>query len=171
MIKTLGVAVALVLASPVVAGVIEIPRSIVAVPASDLETIFNDTNPIAVFTFTVPPPFPGPIIDHGAQHWYSNTRLVSFTFTGQNAVTGVSSFNVLTPRDLGKIKTPQTFSQGFLNSDPFFRLDLLITSPITSVTANLIDSYVPEPGTWMMLIAGFGLVGGAMRRQYRIKAA
>lgn len=171
MIKGLGVATMLVLASPAAAGVIEISRSVAAVPATDLATIFNDTNGVAVFTFTVPPPFPGPIIDHGAQHWYSKTRLVSFTFTGLNPEPGGSSFTVLTPRDLGKIKTPQTFSQGFLNSDPIFQLDLLITAPIMSVKANIIDSYVPEPGTWLMLIAGFGLVGGAMRRQYRIKAA
>lgn len=31
--------------------------------------------------------------------------------------------------------------------------------------ANL--AFVPEPGTWMMMIAGFGLVGVAMRRQRR----
>jgi len=31
--------------------------------------------------------------------------------------------------------------------------------------ANL--TFVPEPGTWMMMIAGFGLVGVAMRRQRR----
>ncbi len=30
---------------------------------------------------------------------------------------------------------------------------------------------VPEPATWAMLIAGFGLVGGAMRRQRALQAA
>lgn len=30
---------------------------------------------------------------------------------------------------------------------------------------------IPEPATWAMLIAGFGLVGGAMRRRSRMQAA
>ena len=29
-----------------------------------------------------------------------------------------------------------------------------------------LDDPVPEPSTWMMLIAGFGLVGAAMRRRH-----
>jgi hypothetical protein len=29
---------------------------------------------------------------------------------------------------------------------------------------------VPEPASWAMLIAGFGLVGGTMRRQRKVAA-
>jgi PEP-CTERM motif len=29
---------------------------------------------------------------------------------------------------------------------------------------------VPEPGTWAMLIAGFGIVGAAMRRRFKVAA-
>ncbi len=38
---------------------------------------------------------------------------------------------------------------------------------------NLVFSFdaVPEPGTWAMLIAGFGLTGGALRRRRAIAAA
>ncbi|KPF79112.1 hypothetical protein IP88_02670 [alpha proteobacterium AAP81b] len=34
-----------------------------------------------------------------------------------------------------------------------------------------LPSVVPEPGSWAMLIAGFGLVGAALRRQRRVAAA
>jgi PEP-CTERM motif len=30
---------------------------------------------------------------------------------------------------------------------------------------------VPEPGTWMMMLAGFGFVGGAMRRRTRVRVS
>lgn len=33
------------------------------------------------------------------------------------------------------------------------------------VTGNLIAAAVPEPATWAMLIVGFGIVGGALRRR------
>lgn len=40
-------------------------------------------------------------------------------------------------------------------------IDLAVTDP----------GAVPEPGTWMMMILGFGLVGGAMRHRRRDKLA
>jgi hypothetical protein len=42
----------------------------------------------------------------------------------------------------------------------------VLTRSITSVTtAAPAVAAVPEPATWMMMIGGFGLVGGAMRRK------
>ncbi|GGI70872.1 hypothetical protein GCM10007973_04790 [Polymorphobacter multimanifer] len=35
----------------------------------------------------------------------------------------------------------------------------------------ILSSMVPEPGTWAMLIAGFGLVGGSMRRRRMVAVA
>ena len=43
----------------------------------------------------------------------------------------------------------------------------LIASRIYSFTATGKDSPVPEPSTWAMMIAGFGIVGAAMRRRAR----
>ena len=40
---------------------------------------------------------------------------------------------------------------------PFFVLD--------GVSINAVDAGVPEPATWAMMIAGFGLAGGAVRRR------
>ncbi|MBC7520416.1 MAG: PEPxxWA-CTERM sorting domain-containing protein [Sandarakinorhabdus sp.] len=49
---------------------------------------------------------------------------------------------------------------GFFNPPAFYNLDNV------SVTAA-----VPEAATWTMLIAGFGLVGPAMRRRQAALAA
>jgi hypothetical protein len=38
------------------------------------------------------------------------------------------------------------------------------------IHADWINSVVPEPGSWAMMIAGFGLVGGTMRRQRKVAA-
>jgi hypothetical protein len=35
---------------------------------------------------------------------------------------------------------------------------------VTGLTPSIIASGVPEPATWAMMLAGFGLVGGALRR-------
>ena len=37
--------------------------------------------------------------------------------------------------------------------------------------AAVVTPGVPEPASWAMLIAGFGLIGGAMRRQVKRRAA
>jgi hypothetical protein len=42
---------------------------------------------------------------------------------------------------------------------------------ITSFTASLSVTSVPEPASWMLLIAGFGMVGSAMRRRNAAVAA
>ena len=48
------------------------------------------------------------------------------------------------------------FSGGFKSADD-------TTTPI-SFTVTISDaSAVPEPSTWMMLVAGFGMIGGAIR--------
>lgn len=48
------------------------------------------------------------------------------------------------------------------------RLDLRGTSFNSESFIEIgLASYVPEPGTWAFLVAGFGLVGGALRRGRR----
>ncbi len=42
------------------------------------------------------------------------------------------------------------------------------TDGVPTFTAPPTSSFVPEPGTWAMLIAGFGLVGTTARRRRRI---
>lgn len=82
-----------------------------------------------------------------------------------------------------------SFDSGLLGSDaPFqthselFTIDTLGSYQLTFAQAagpgnegNIIDNLrlnsVPGPHSWTMMIAGFGLIGGALRRSRRISAA
>lgn len=55
-------------------------------------------------------------------------------------------------------------------ADAFFRVTCASTTAGVCPTAGS-GPAVPEPSTWAMLIAGFGAVGGAMRRKTRIRLA
>lgn len=56
---------------------------------------------------------------------------------------------------------PITFSLGSAQNVRFFVIDSLYTDNVGGVSLNL--AAVPEPGTWALLIAGFGATGAAMR--------
>lgn len=45
-----------------------------------------------------------------------------------------------------------------------------ITSATMSPPVDVGVSYVPEPGTWALMISGFGMVGGALRRRRPLAA-
>jgi hypothetical protein len=74
---------------------------------------------------------------------------------GAGAFSGIIANNngYLTGRDLR-----------FAFEDPGFRFSQIGSTAITAsaATFNVIGG-VPEPGTWTMLLLGFGFVGGAMR--------
>jgi hypothetical protein len=55
-----------------------------------------------------------------------------------------------------------TLSFSFRNTPDFYSLD--------NVVVERLGAAVPEPDTWAMLIAGFGLTGAAMRRRRRTAA-
>ena len=44
-------------------------------------------------------------------------------------------------------------------------------SPVAGIGQVLAISYVPEPASWAMLIAGFGVIGAALRRKSRAVSA
>ena len=49
---------------------------------------------------------------------------------------------------------------------------VVVPTPLPTTVAPPVTGAVPEPGTWMMLLFGFGLVGGVIRRRRgRISAA
>ena len=45
--------------------------------------------------------------------------------------------------------------------------NILVNSGYKVTSADIFAAYVPEPATWAMMIAGFGLVGGSLRRSRR----
>lgn len=63
----------------------------------------------------------------------------------------------------------QTFTPNLLVADFTFRADGSGKPP--SATLRFITTAAPEPGTWAMMIAGFGLAGTALRRRRIVAAA
>lgn len=80
------------------------------------------------------------------------------------SLTGVASssgfaIQTLTATGVARVDIVGTFSSTFANSARIFGIDNLTFTPAATAGA------VPEPATWAMMIVGFGLVGGAMRRR------
>ncbi|WP_419814044.1 PEPxxWA-CTERM sorting domain-containing protein [Glacieibacterium sp.] len=105
------------------------------------------------------------------------TQLIRFSyqnFLGQLAADPVA-FGVAPFTEAGACFDHRTPVNGRINCDGFTTVDN--THPIASIQAALYRSvydaagFVPEPGTWALMIAGFGLVGTAMRRRARLQAA
>lgn len=80
----------------------------------------------------------------------ANDGTTSLTFVN-NAMTAFNRY-VFTTRVLGNVNYGGDLGQGY-------RID------------NISGVVLPEPGSWVMMITGFGLVGGLMRRQRRSEAA
>jgi hypothetical protein len=91
------------------------------------------------------------------------------TFYGKDVIIGTSQGNFLV--DLNSTQTLKFFG---VTSETAFT-SFTITGATTDPTAStIVDNLrfgsaaaaaVPEPATWAMMISGFGLVGGAMRRR------
>ncbi|WP_240782048.1 PEPxxWA-CTERM sorting domain-containing protein [Qipengyuania sediminis] len=71
----------------------------------------------------------------------------------------------------------RALAQGYLNSlggwsaQPGFNFSMLSAVSPANNQRQILFAPVPEPGTWALLIAGFGAVGGAMRRRTRTRLA
>jgi len=95
--------------------------------------------------------------------------------------------NVLDTVDLGPIEQPGTLRDSLNFSQTVtagsHTLAIEVTRPFTStfgvtpnefvtnITASMAGAAVPEPTTWLLMLAGFGGVGGLLRRKRRLAAA
>jgi len=61
-------------------------------------------------------------------------------------------------------------SFSLVNSPPFFQIDNIVYDEGCAIRAGCGVGGVPEPASWALMIAGFGLAGGALRRR-RTEAA
>ena len=103
------------------------------------------------FTFTMGSSDPGSTVDVRA--FDANGGL-----TGSTTVNMLSGYNIYTLTGLGNFKGLSFFN----NNDPAgVRFQNM---SYNSVTVNA----VPEPATWGLMLAGFGIVGGALRHRRRI---
>jgi hypothetical protein len=105
------------------------------------------------------------------------TAGVEYTFSGPSSWFGAD--NTIMPGVTGLFSldgTSADFANGeSINFYAFNRGDTVSTGSTDAFTVTL-DSFaaagaVPEPATWAMLILGFGLVGGALRRRQATRAA
>jgi phospholipase/lecithinase/hemolysin len=103
----------------------------------------------------------------------TGTQLIRFSyqsFLGQLAADPVA-FGVAPFTQAGACFDHRTPVDGRINCDGFTTVDN--THPIAPIQAALYrqvytaTGFVPEPGTWALMILGFGLTGTAMRRRNR----
>jgi len=85
-----------------------------------------------------------------------------FLFSSSAWILGNGETGTPSPMFSGSLASP-TFNIGTYDFSGGFKSADDTTTPI-SFTVTISDaSAVPEPSTWMMLVAGFGMIGGAIR--------
>ncbi len=102
------------------------------------------------------PGFPGGVSSGTYDNTFDMTNLTSYngTFVTNNGGTAASAFAAL----FGGMQAGNAYFN--VHSTSF---------PGGEIRGQL--SYVPEPGTWALMIAGFGMAGAALRRRARPLAA
>lgn len=83
-----------------------------------------------------------------------------------NSLNRVLAFNMLVnSSEVGKLSNiPIDFSDKLRNVDCLYSCGVRI---ITSGSLKLVNSAVPEPATWGMMIAGVGIAGATLRRRHK----
>ncbi|MBO9499932.1 MAG: PEPxxWA-CTERM sorting domain-containing protein [Novosphingobium sp.] len=79
--------------------------------------------------------------------------------TGSGTTNGVFALDAAKGLQTYNLNWGDVLSLSIKSNSPMFQLDDVTYSP------SVASPSVPEPATWAMLLAGFGLVGGALRRR------
>lgn len=113
----------------------------------------NDDPALVNVTFT----YTGPNFNYdenGANN--SEVDFSPFTILSRSGIAGLDSFTSLTVKNNGPARGTSIGTVGE------------VAVPLLSGGGG---SFVPEPASWAMLVAGFGIVGGSMRRRRPTVAA
>lgn len=93
----------------------------------------------------------------------------------QLTITSTSGTFNFTPLSLGLSGSGDQSLSQFVNFRTTTAGERILSASFTNVpalnafeTANFSAGAVPEPAAWAMMIAGFGLIGGALRRQKKL---
>lgn len=90
--------------------------------------------------------------------------LINFIFLGTALDSSVTAFDLASIGWTGRVKAVKIMGLDNFGGSPGFDVDFIQVLP-GSIGA------VPEPASWAMLIAGFGLVGASARRRRTANAA
>lgn len=119
---------------------------------------------------------PAGCVAGGGPYWYAHTGNFSVTFTATvsgGQYDGQSVYSVFSPQTNatgGFIGWEGLDPNGYSES-PYDIHSGTVTGDLANIFLGTVPAGVPEPATWGMMIAGFGLVAGALRVRGRRIAA
>jgi hypothetical protein len=138
--------------------------------AADAATVFGDFSIYELSSLKLASSVNGSpgIVDFGSGYVYGSGTLNGAAVSGFGKLSG----------DILAAFSGANFLQGGTSPAPFTVTNAQFTTPtngsVTFNSGNLLNTSVvtnvgavPEPATWGMMILGFGLIGGAMRRRQR----
>lgn len=103
----------------------------------------------------------------------------TFTLANASGVVGLNTFSIFTNGDLfasfnigdtSRLATGEAIGATITGGDPFRAVPdtglLQLTGGTGTIRGDVsVAAAVPEPGTWLLMLVGFGAVGASMRRR------
>lgn len=109
------------------------------------------------------PPLEFELLGGNLRYHYFSANVLTYAAPGT-----LQSLDFDVPFDFVPAPDPRNFGNfSLINIPQFFGSgEAILASGTFQVTRVFVPS-VPEPGTWALMVAGFGMVGGAIRRRRR----